>query len=193
MKNGFKVSLSPGAAAAAAAALLIFDSELLLCLVISVLCHELGHFLALSCFGAEAKAIHISAAGLAAEYDRAGLSYFAEIVCAAAGPVFGAVLTVCAAGAGAHLLAGTSFLLTVFNLLPAYPLDGGRILAALSSYLFGVDIGTKISCAAGMFTAAVLFVFGVVLSFSGHGGVYFLPVSIWLMVGYCKSSGNGVK
>ena len=50
-----------------------------------------------------------------------------------------------------------------FNLIPAFPLDGGRIIRAILSMAAGEDTGTRVSVGIGQAIAAVMFVTGLVI------------------------------
>lgn len=97
---------------------------LLLCIAV----HESGHLAALRLAGAPVLGLRLSLRGAVI---RTGLmSYGQEAVCAAAGPAASLLL-------GAGLLRAVpevgllSLGLAAVNLLPLYPLDGGRILVAV--------------------------------------------------------------
>jgi Zn-dependent protease len=66
-----------------------------------------------------------------------------------------------AAGVLAYL-AGTNFLLFAFNMLPAFPMDGGRILRAGLALVFDYGTATRISAWFGWAFAAVMAVFAIV-------------------------------
>ena len=96
--------------------------------------HELGHFIVIVSFGKTVEAVKLGALGAVIETQT--LSYPEELVCSLAGP---AVNLGCAAGLqrAAPAFAILSLLLALFNLLPLYPLDGGRALQALMRWCFG--------------------------------------------------------
>ena len=54
-----------------------------------------------------------------------------------------------------------NFILAVFNLLPAFPLDGGRIFRALLSIRFGRLPATRIAVYVGQIFAVLLFLYGL--------------------------------
>ncbi len=118
-----------------AAAAWFFDtSGLLSALVPAVVIHELGHVVALRCFGARLGALFLDGSGLRLDY-RGVLSPMQEVLSALAGPAAGLLYALAAAWAGRVLKsefflcsAGLSLVLSAFNLLPALPLDGGRAL-----------------------------------------------------------------
>ena len=93
----------------------------------SVIVHELGHLLALRMCRASVERISLEISG--ANIQTCLTGYRQEIFCAAAGPAANCLL-------GAAVLrllpqlAVVSLLLAAVNLLPLYPLDGGRILRA---------------------------------------------------------------
>ena len=118
----------------------------------SVLVHELGHAFVARRLGVPVVAIALHALG--GETVLAGLPRRArdEAAIAVAGPL---ASLLCAALAGlllwrtgsiwAELLIAINMLLAGLNLLPALPLDGGRILRALLSHRLGPLRGTRIA------------------------------------------------
>lgn len=113
----------------------------------SIVLHELGHSLVARRFGIEMRGITLHMFGGAAELEDEPTSATAELVVAAAGPAtslaLAGVLRLAAFGAAGlstaelpiemllRYLAGLNLVLAIFNLLPAFPLDGGRILRAI--------------------------------------------------------------
>ncbi|MBD2844610.1 M50 family metallopeptidase [Paenibacillus sp. IB182496] len=108
-----------------------------------VLIHELGHVLAARGFGWTIREVKLLPFGGVAESDEAGrLPAHEEIMVALAGPLQhvwmgGAALLLgwsglCSQQWAAYLVQ-VNVMLGLFNLLPALPLDGGRLLQALFS------------------------------------------------------------
>lgn len=122
--------------------------------------HECGHWLLLRLFHVPVTAFHITLFGAEMRTINSSLSYPAEIAAVLAGPganlLFGAALLhlsgVCpfpfSAAAGAH------FALALFNLLPVYPLDGGRLLELLLSWSISPDCGVRTAKIAGAASGA---------------------------------------
>ena len=96
------------------------------CLFAAII-HELCHCLAITLCGERVVRVEIGIRG--AKIESSPLSTGKSIVCALAGPVGGLLL-----GLGSSTfprLATCGFLQSVFNLLPFYPLDGGRALRGI--------------------------------------------------------------
>ena len=103
--------------------LLLFPLGLVAGIVLAALIHECGHLMAVRLTGGSVLAIRLHAGG--ARIDTAPMEPGKAALCALAGPAAGA-LTIFAWRFFPKLaLAG--LVQTVFNLLPIYPLDGGRV------------------------------------------------------------------
>lgn len=112
------------------------------CLVISVLLHELGHALTSRRFGIGVRGITLEMLGGFTEMDREAPRPTVELVVSLAGPLVSLVLGLASAAAAAVLpdgsigdrfavqLALSNIVVAVFNALPGLPLDGGRALQA---------------------------------------------------------------
>ncbi len=124
--------------------LLAVATGLLLC--VSVVSHELGHALVARRYHFTVRGITLFAIGGIAEIDAEHTTPIQELVVAIAGPVVSLLLALLGAlawwqspwdglGLLALYLALTNGLMAVFNLLPGYPMDGGRVLHATLWFL----------------------------------------------------------
>lgn len=143
---------------------------------LSILLHELGHAFAGRLFRARVAHIELTGLGGLAHFERSlPRSVFARSTIYLAGPAVNlglwyalGALAVQSYRVGAPLLAeplgilaGWNFVLLVFNLLPAYPLDGGHTLDAWLGRLLGpvwsvrIVAGLGLLCAAGIAALAL--------------------------------------
>lgn len=105
----------------------------------AVAAHELGHCLALWLCGKRLCRVTVSLAGIELNYSGM-LEGVTAIFCIAAGPLFGLVYAIAAYRIGSafsEMTGAVSLALTLFNLLPVLPLDGGRLVFALTTPAFG--------------------------------------------------------
>jgi Zn-dependent protease/CBS domain-containing protein len=144
---------------------------------VSILLHEFGHIAAARHYGIGTPDVLLTPIGGLARIARMPEEPRQELVIALAGPLVTLVLGGLLAG-GVILLAGsdalfpssasqlglwsglawTNALLLGFNLIPAFPMDGGRVLRALLASRFGMVRGTRIAVRTGQ-VLAVAFAF----------------------------------
>jgi Zn-dependent protease len=161
------ILLSNGLSAGAAGML----GGLLMVLVLfgSVLAHELGHAVVARRLGLPILGIELHFVGGAAKMARPPRSARQEVVVAVAGPAvsfaLGLVSLGLATATGSHLLwllALINGMLGVFNLLPALPMDGGRVLRALLSERLGRLRATHVAASVAQGLAITMVVLGIV-------------------------------
>lgn len=113
--------------------------------------HEAGHLLAIRLLGADARKIQVGPTG--AKIHTCFSDPLREFVCAAAGPTASLLLLLVAKLFPRIALCG--FVQGLYNLLPIYPLDGGRMLFCV---LEGMAPGKaeKLTQAAGQGTGCLL-------------------------------------
>jgi Zn-dependent protease/CBS domain-containing protein len=140
LANGFFPSAYPGWSAVATWATAVIATLLLF---VSVLAHEFGHSLVARSQGIPVRGITLFILGGVAQLEREPDSPGREAWMAIAGPLVSVAIGVATLGA-AYALPGpeqvvavlaylgvANLALVVFNLLPGFPLDGGRVLRAL--------------------------------------------------------------
>ena len=138
-------------------------------LVVAVLLHEFGHAGVAALLKLPSKRIVLTFFGGHVDFAWPPKSRWQDIVVSAAGPIANLlvyfIVVVLAASLNdlpnvAYLfmaqLAEVSLLLGVFNLLPGFPLDGGRILRAFLNYFMSLDRARLIAGAIGLLIALAL-------------------------------------
>ena len=104
-------------------AVLLLPLRVLLGIVLAAAVHELGHLTAMYFLGVPVLGIVFRPSG--ARIEAGPMEPGVEVICALAGPVAGAVTIF--AWKWFPELAVAGLVQTVFNLIPVYPLDGGRV------------------------------------------------------------------
>ena len=169
------------------------DSEgVFLWVLVSCLCHECGHLLALRLLGVPVGKIRVTAVG--AEICIAGgVSYGGELLAALAGPGVNLMLAVCASRvSGGHLFAGINLVLGAFNLIPIGRLDGGRALDCMLSLTVGPAVGRRIVLVSSWICTAVLAALGgYLLRWGGNGSL--LLIALWMAVSMADFGGKRRK
>jgi Zn-dependent protease/CBS domain-containing protein len=156
---------------AVAASRVLFILLLFLCVVL----HEFGHALAAKSFGINTPDITLLPIGGVARLERMPEEPKQELIIALAGPAVNVVIAlgllvaidwrgaadnavVDASTLPAKLLA-INVMLVLFNMLPAFPMDGGRVLRALLATRLSYARATQIAASIGQGCA---FVFGFI-------------------------------
>ncbi|MBV0924376.1 site-2 protease family protein [Halomicroarcula limicola] len=147
-------------------------------LFVSVTLHELGHAWAAMRYDLEVESITLWILGGLASFKQMPREWNREFWIAVAGPITSILVgVVCYAGLFAlptsatvslfvvGWLSVTNLVLAGFNMLPAFPMDGGRVLRALLARNRPYASATRIAARIGTFFAVLFAVFGV-LSFS---------------------------
>jgi Zn-dependent protease len=161
---GYQQAGTGGALSAALSLLALFGCVLL---------HEFGHILMARRFGVRTPDVILLPIGGVARLERIPDEPRQELLIALAGPAVTLVIAALSVAAlrlsGSHAsvmhlsesqpflawIAGINIYLLLFNLIPAFPMDGGRVLRALLASRLGLLRGTRIAATLGQ-TFAVL-------------------------------------
>jgi Zn-dependent protease/CBS domain-containing protein len=170
-------------------------------LFLCVLLHEFGHSLVAQRLGIEIHSITLLPIGGVSNLESLPEKPSDEVKISVAGPLVSVVLALIFFGVGLLLgavprvptdlftgigsvgqfffyLGYLNIVLAVFNLLPAFPLDGGRILRGLLATRLGAVRATDISSTLGQVFAAAFFLIGLL------GGNFFLAlIAVFIFFG----------
>jgi Zn-dependent protease len=187
----------------------VLSQFLLLSMFGCVLLHELGHALMARFFGIATRDVTLYPIGGVARLESTGERPHQELCIALAGPAVNLaivmLLTPLVAVAGlsgvlsspagavtapdgitpllAQLLTGLwlgNGMLLLFNLIPAFPMDGGRVLRALLSCFMSRLSATEVAATLGLFAAGCLALAGMLLP----------SVSMVLVAGFVAFAGQ---
>jgi Zn-dependent protease len=178
--------------APAAINLVVFIVLLFVCVVL----HEFGHVFAARAYGIRTSDVTLLPIGGIASLERMPEKPGQEIVVALAGPAVNLVIAAALAiGLGATFdlsqmgqlqevstslvgrVAFANLALCVFNLIPAFPMDGGRVLRALLAIPMGYTRATRLAATIGQ---GLAFAFGLLGLVFGNAILVLVAVFIFL-------------
>ena len=171
-----KITVSPAIYVLLPLGILLLPIRWVLAWILAVAVHEFGHYIALRLCHIPIYALVITPNGVRME---TGLLQGSQaLLCALAGPIFGLSLILFA-----RFLPCTAFcgwLQAMFNLLPIYPLDGGRALRAI----FSERLAKCVEWAVLLLLGAVCLYFGLVLRLG------FVPIGVMACIFVQKCLAN---
>ncbi len=183
----------------------VFTLILVILIFACVLLHEFGHAFMARQHGVRVHDVSLSAVGGVARMEQLPAEPRAEVLIAMAGPAANFALVV--ALAPVVLLIGVvsgfssledyaltvfdpsmaglvttllyaNVLIIVFNLMPAFPMDGGRVFRAGLTSLFGRETGTRVAVLVGEALAVLLLLFSIFVAQS----VILVLLSLFVMI-----------
>ncbi len=187
------------------------DIGFIVTLFLIVVLHELGHALMARRFGIATRDITLLPIGGVARLERMPEDPKQELAVALAGPAVNVALAIVlfiplyvtarltsleqvlenGGNFFARLLIVNVFL-AVFNLLPAFPMDGGRVLRALLAIRMNYARATRIAASIGQ---GMAFLFGIVGLFGlpgGSGNPFLVLIAVFVWMGAAQEA-NAVE
>ncbi len=175
---------------------------------VSIILHELSHAAVAKSRGLPVRSITLFALGGVAQIEKDATDPKTEFWMAIVGPIASVIIgAVClglasvlgwraSTAAATPLVAMLMWLgviniaLGVFNMIPGYPLDGGRVLRAIVWWVTGdADRATRIASLSGQFVAFVFIVWGVFRFFNGAGfGGLWMAFIGWFLLDAARAS-----
>lgn len=149
-------------------------------LMMFALIHELGHLLAGVTLGLKAKSINIMPFGISINFEDYSNKYLIKkLIIALAGPITNLIIVILGNyNEWDEEIIYANMLIGLFNLIPLYPLDGGRIL----KYVIQLTTSNKDAEIVTYKLSNILIVFITVISCLGF--VWLQNIGILLILGY---------
>lgn len=156
-----------------------------------VVLHEYGHALTARRFGVRTRGITLYPIGGVAMLERMPREPVQELLIAVAGPAVNFALAaglwlasqLLFGGVGplGGLLIGANLVMGLFNLVPALPMDGGRMLRAGLSMRMDSARATALAARVARVVAVAMGLLGAF--WDGHGMLMFIALFVWLAAG----------
>ena len=168
--------------------------EIYIIMIIFAFLHEIGHLIAGIILGLKPEKIEIIPVGLTVSFkvDIEGINkkkgngnmfIIKEIIVAIAGPIVNLLIFIITLlneekTYSNNLIMYSNLLIFIFNLIPIYPLDGGRILKGILHIIFGKRTSCKITYDISIISNIIL------TAICSIAILYYKNIAIFLIVAY---------
>ena len=159
----------------AALALYFVPFWLLAAYFVACLVHELCHVIALRISRVKICSFMVELKGLVIEHEKIK-SVWLELFCILAGPMGGIIfsyacslLALSVASDWLDICSAVSLILSIFNLLPCKPLDGGRALGCVAGLVFKEKTAALLTFMSGIAVGGLLLVLSISALSKGYG------------------------
>jgi Zn-dependent protease/predicted transcriptional regulator len=174
----------------------------------TIVIHELSHSLVARMHGLAVRSITLFALGGVSQIEKDSPDARTEFWIGIAGPIASAVIGILCLGVALSLgwspaaaptapatavlvwLGYINFLMAVFNMVPGFPLDGGRVLRGIIWWITGArGRATRIAAQVGEFVSYAFIVIGLVRFFGGAGlGGLWISFIGWFLLDASRAS-----
>ena len=144
---------------------LLTGLDLFLSIFVAVLIHELAHTAVAKKLKHSVEHVYLDVFNGAAAIDTTYLAYKDTILIVLAGPLSNLVLYFIGYYLGLDIFSSVNIFLFIFNILPIYPMDGGRICKAICQWVTKPSIGRKINGYISIVFSILLFIFSIMASY----------------------------
>ena len=173
--------------------------EIYAMIMLFALIHELGHLLAGLLMGMKPEKIELMPFGVSIsfkikveEYNKkikkGNMLEIKKILVALAGPLTNFIIIIITSNINIDLFKAliiiyTNFLIMIFNLLPIYPLDGGRILKGILHINFGIQKSEFYTNIISKITVTIITILSSVLILYIHNiAIALIDMYLWYLV-----------
>lgn len=191
-----KIEISGGFLLTAALLLYLDEQGVFFWALLACVLHEWGHYTAVKLMGGQVSCLRLTpVGGEMILFRRHILSYGRELFTVLAGPGVNIGMAILLANfltdEWAMLFAGLNLVIGFFNLMPVYPLDGGRALRLLLTTIWSPGAADRITLTAGLLVEGVLMCGGAALLWKTGSNFTLLITAVWLMAGMLRDKGFG--
>jgi Zn-dependent protease len=179
----------------------------------SIIVHELSHAMVAKMRGLSVHSITLFALGGVAKIEKEAADPKTEFWMGIVGPITSAVIGFICLGLAMTLgwamlaepgrpvmamlvwLGYINIAIAIFNMIPAFPMDGGRVLRAAMWWKTGnMAFATRVAAATGQFIAFAFIVLGVIRFFGGRGfGGLWIAFIGWFLLNAARASAARVE
>lgn len=173
---------------------------LVILIFVCVTLHELGHALAARRYGIKTSSITLLPIGGVAQLEKMPRDPKQELIVAIAGPAVNVLIALLLLPVVWYIFGHKAFgeidltkpsalllpaqllwiniILVLFNLVPAFPMDGGRILRALLASKLDYAIATRVAARVGQASAILFVIWGLI-----SGNIFLLFIALFVFLG----------
>lgn len=173
--------------------------ELYAMIMIFAIIHELGHLLAGILMGMKPEKMEITPYGVSIafkikvkEYNnkikKGNLFEVKKIIVSLAGPITNFIIILIASNSKldiikSSLIIYTNFLIMIFNLLPIYPLDGGRVLKGILHIILGKKKSAEYTNTISKITIIIITaISSILILYINNISIFIIDIYLWYLV-----------
>ena len=171
--------------------LIIFNrTDYLYISIVSATLHEVGHLIMLKKFGVEILEVNMSLFGgniKRKSFEK--INYLKEIIISFAGPFTNIIISILFYLANLILktplldnIIIVNLILAIFNLLPFYNFDGGKIIEFLITNFFDETVANKVTFIISIVILIPFAYFSFIIFINNHNDFYYLIVTLLMLL-----------